>query len=320
MKALPSAPAGFSGLVGQFDIKTQISKRRLKVGESATLTVSIFGTGNWKTIGEPAFPDLDAFKIYSDQSTATENKNAQRQGGRKVFRKALVPLEAGAHTIPALKVSYFDTEQGEYRTQQTRPITLNVSPSDEAEDLKLTESRAPGMGKIAVKVLADDILPLKKDIDSLSAPRGHQSLPLFGLGIVSPALLFLGLSISQRRKEREASDDSIRRRRIAWPEARAQLKALKPGQSSLQDASRVLRDFLGHKLNLEGGALTPTDTSTQLTAAGLNDDIVGRTQAFLSQCEQAQYAGPGSGGSNLTPAQYQALEALLTELHQGLGG
>ena len=176
------------------------------------------------------------------------------------------------------------------------------------------------MGKVAVKVLADDILPLKKDIDSLSADHGGTTLPLFGLGLVSPALLFLGLATSQRRREREASDDSIRRRRIAWSQARAELKALAGSQGGLQDASRILRDFLGNKLNLEGGALTPSDTAARLGQAGLSSELVERTRAFLAQCEQAQYAGPAAGASKLSDSQYQALETLLTDLNQGLEG
>ena len=67
VRPLPPPPAGFSGLVGSFTIDASMSKQQLKVGESATLRLTVSGNGNVQLIGEPELAELPAFKVYGDQ-------------------------------------------------------------------------------------------------------------------------------------------------------------------------------------------------------------------------------------------------------------
>ena len=41
------APEGFSGAVGQFELKSTLAPAQLKTGEPVTWTLTLSGTGNW---------------------------------------------------------------------------------------------------------------------------------------------------------------------------------------------------------------------------------------------------------------------------------
>ncbi|MCP3899208.1 MAG: protein BatD, partial [Desulfobacteraceae bacterium] len=67
----------YTGLIGEFKIKANVSKTKMQVGESATLTLTISGKGNImdtsiKDIGLPK----DSFNIYDDQPEKKENLNS----------------------------------------------------------------------------------------------------------------------------------------------------------------------------------------------------------------------------------------------------
>ena len=170
VRPLPAAPAGFQGLVGEFDVRASISKRELKVNESATLSVTLSGVGNVQLLSAPDLPELADFKIYDDKPSGSIDRSGRVLQGSKTFRKALVPLVPGEREIPSLQLVYFDTDSGSYKTERTGAITLDVSPAEGEESLNLTESVAPTTGKVAVRVLADDILPIQRGLDAMRPP------------------------------------------------------------------------------------------------------------------------------------------------------
>jgi hypothetical protein len=320
VKELPPAPADFSGLVGEFRANAKMSKTRLRVGESATLTLVISGSGNWKSIAEPQLGDLSAFKTYSDKSTIHPSKNKTNFAGRKVFKQALVPLQPGPQTIEPYVFTYFSLEHGEYRKARTQRFKLSVAPAAEIENLQLTENRAPGMGKVAVKILADDILPLKKSLVEVKPQTKPLTYALqMGLGLGFPAFAFFGFAWFQRRREEEASDTGIKRKRMAMTLARSDLKAIAQSKNPLAAGSRVLRHFLGNQLNLEGGALTSSDVHDTLLTKGVDADLAKRVRKFLSVCEMAQFAAPSTEEQSSQKVA-DTVEQLLKDLQQAFGG
>lgn len=301
VRPLPAPPPAFSGLVGRFDVRSEVSKRELQVGESTTFKVTVSGTGNARMIGEPELPELAAFKVYDDKPAGSVETTEAGVRGHKSFSKALVPLTPGELELPALTLTYFDPEAGSYRTATAAPIRLSVSPADGEEELRLTESVAPTTGKVAVKILADDILPLHKGLDAVASqpPRGSRRLLWWG-GLALPPLAFLGVFAAQRRRERFARDRGLRRRREGLRRARGLLRQVEaevrsgnqPGACRL--ASRCLRGLVGDKLDLEGTALTPEETAAHLQREGLAPATVERTRQLLERLEAAQY---GTGGA-----------------------
>ena len=319
--ALPPAPKGFSGLVGDFRINAQLSQTDLSVGESTTLTVTIHGSGNAQSIVAPIMDPLDGFKVYDDKPTATLNTDGPRVQGSRSFRRALVPLRPGTLTIAPIVLSTFDPTSGVYRTQRTRRFDLDVAPGKATEDLRLTEARAPLGGKMAVQVLADDILPPHLGLDAVQRRPRLQSPWVIG-SFLSPPLGFALLLLRQRRKSARAGSMAQRRRRGALRKglraaAQLQRSAADAGASETsQQASRVLRAYVGDKLTCEGSTLTAADIQTLLRSRGLDDTAVAQTQAFLAACDAHQYGATHDGSAQEVPTQ---LHRLLLQLDRALG-
>lgn len=295
VRPLPPAPVGFSGLVGNFDLKAEISKRVLKVGESATLKVSVSGSGNPQMIVEPTLPALPQFKTYDDKPTSSVSREGNQLSGSKSYSKALVPLEAGELTIPGLALIFFDPDQGTYRTDRTPDITLQVAPSDGTEELRLTEALAPNAGKVAVRILADDVLPLHQGDDALATSWGAPAASRrVAAGLALPPILFALFWLLRRRRLAFARDGGLRRRREALRQAQKCLAELDAGSATeaARQGSRCVRRYIGDKLGIEGTALTPAEADQLLRAADVDEETVRETHRLLERLEAAQY---GSG-------------------------
>lgn len=288
VQPLPDSPADFSGLVGDFDIKAQISKASLQVGESATLKLTVTGKGNVQMISEPKLPELTDFKVYDDKPSGSVDRSGPRLTGSRTFSKALVPMRSGELAVPAVRLTFFDPEDGKFQEIQTAAIPLTVAPGELKEDLNLTESLAPTTGKVAVRILADDLLPIYKGLDAVSPSwRRSSGRWVFWVGLLLPAMIFAAVFGSHRRRERFALDKGLRRRHHALRQLRKGLRSVESPES----ASLCLRQYIGDKLGVEGSALTPMEVDLQLRDRGVEEDLAVATHNLLERLEAAQYGG-----------------------------
>jgi hypothetical protein len=318
VQPLPSPPAGFSGLVGDFDVRTSVSRTDLRVGESVTLETVVSGKGNAQQISQPDFGDLADWKSYEDPVKIEYDRTGGAFKGSKTFRRALVPVRSGQLQVPAVRVVFFDPERQEYRTATAPAIDLDVEPGDGEEDLRLTESVAPGSGKVAVRVLADDIQPIERELEALDPDtiRGPRAV-VWALLWLAPALLFCGLFLVRRRNQRYLDDRGLKRRETAEKRAREGLQALQQSVASERTprASRVVRDLVGDKLGFEGSVLTPLETQQALLAAGVDEATARRSRELLERLEAAQFGGAASAAAALE-AVPTLVENLIKELER----
>ena len=290
VRPLPEPPPGFSGLVGSFELEGKVSQRQVQVGESVTLTLEVSGTGNVQMIPEPPLPEIGAVKVYDDKPGSSIKRQASGLSGSRTFRKALVPQAAGALTLPPVRLVFFDPEADAYRTAATAEIPLQVLPAEGEEELRLTETLAPSTGKVAVRILADDILPLYAGIDGIGA-RGRLTTPGVLAMLSLPPLLYLAGLAAARRRHRYRQDRGLERRRRALARARRRLRRIDGGDDAetCEALSRCLREYLGDKLGLEGIALTAEDARRHLAESGLGSQRVERVGRLLDRLEAAHY-------------------------------
>ena len=313
VRPLPEPPPGFSGLVGKFDIDARVSKSQLQVGESVTLELTVSGNGNVQMIAEPALPELPAFKIYDDKPSGSVERSGARLSGRRNFSKALVPLQPGELTIPAVRMTYFDPQTEQFQEIRSAAIQLTVSPGEGKEELNLTESVAPTTGKVAVRILADDLLPIHKGLEVVTPTKIDRfGSSLFWLGMIVPALVFGAVFVSQRRRERFALDAGLRRRH----HARRQMRKAWRSVDSAESASLCLRQYIGDKLGLEGSAMTPTEVDLGLRERGVDEELAATAHQLLARLEAAQY-----GGDPVEPAAAKVeIETLVKFLERQIRG
>ena len=309
-RALPPAPAGFSGLVGEFKVSSSLSSTKVTVGESLTQKIVVSGSGNLNLMGDLPLDELDGFKVYRDQPQLEIKRSSDGLGGAKTFSRALVPLRAGPARVPETRLVYFDATQEIYRTSEAPAVELEVAPNA-AEELRLTESLSPGGGKVAVRILADDLLPIRGGSELVEGRAPAGMLPLL---LALPPIAFVALFMARRRSDRFASDVGLRRRRGALRTALAAIG--KRGEIDSRDASSVLRRYIGDRVGAEGQALTPRECAERLAARGAGEALVCDVRALLERFEAADFGG---GGAAPIPASElrSVIERLESELRRG---
>ncbi|HET7537782.1 MAG TPA: BatD family protein [Candidatus Didemnitutus sp.] len=236
IQPLPTAPANFSGAIGQFSVVSKIVPTSPAVGEPVTWTLELAGTGNWPDLGGlPQREVSNDFQVVQPKSKRTMKDNALFEGSL-AEDVVLVPTKPGKYTLGPVKFTYFDTASGSYKTITTETVTVNVSPANATPpplnvpgapvqfSLNLPPSTAPAAtAKPAVPPVPPDNLPRDPLMETR---RGFVPFNMRDLAILCavvaaslPLVAWLTLAAMGSREL-----DPERRRR----EARAALAALMP--------------------------------------------------------------------------------------------
>ena len=131
VRPLPDgAPDGFTGAVGQLDIRARVNRRVGVVGDPLTLTVTVTGRANFENLADPVWPDMPQWRSFDSAAAIDTNVNSGRLTGRKVYERVLIPNTPGDVEIPPIVYPYFDPDASIYRTASTGPIRVSVAPAD----------------------------------------------------------------------------------------------------------------------------------------------------------------------------------------------
>ena len=294
------APEGFENIIGQFNISAELGKNDLEVGDTTTLTVTVSGKGNVQDIIFDE-PDLKSyFKIYPDKPEFHQTVQNNQIMGKKVFKFALVPLEAGSRTLPKFSLAFFDPGKAQYRVAQTQPISLNIKPSAAKEELNLVQSRQQNAQAPEIEILGRDIFPIYTELDKFQNARSH-SPAFLATRFGSPVLLFFISAFIIKRQRRMKHDVAFYRRRNAYKNATRRLKKMSEHSDPSapkefgRELSEILREYVSNKLNLQGKAITAEEVETRLKEADYESAEV--TRKLLERCEILQFAPTTRGNT-----------------------
>jgi hypothetical protein len=295
VRPLPPSPPGtsFSGLVGRFKMSANLEKKNLQVGDSATMTISVSGSGNIMDAAAPAIPVPKEFKTYADSPEMKVKKDVDGYSGSKVFRTALVPVKAGRYHIDPIVLTYFDVSSGKYHNISTAAMEINVSaskiPPTNIEVFRGT-APAPAMAsKQQVKFTGRDILPLKEGLDALNSQRSLPPL-WFGLLLVLP---MLGFAVARTVGQIMGREDPPAR--IMANRAKEALKkAGADGNSDADFLSRLYRALVSAILSRQGviaTSLTWSEAKARLVAIGWDENDAAGIAGLLEEIESFNYSG-----------------------------
>ena len=294
------APEGFENIIGQFNISAELGKNDLEVGDTSILTLTVSGKGNVQDIIFDE-PDLKSyFKIYPDKPEFHQTVQNNQIMGEKVFKFALVPLEAGSRTLPKFSLAFFDPGKAQYRVAQTQPISLNIKPSAAKEELNLVQSRQQNAQAPEIEILGRDIFPIYTELDKFQNTRSH-SPAFLATRFGSPVLLFFISAFIIKRQRRMKHDVAFYRRRNAYKNATRRLKKMSEHSDPSapkefgRELSEILREYVGNKLNLQGKAITAEEVETRLKEADYESAEV--TRKLLERCEILQFAPTTRGNT-----------------------
>jgi hypothetical protein len=295
VRPLPPSPPGtsFSGLVGRFKMSANLEKKNLQVGDSATMTITVSGSGNIMDATAPAIPAPKGFKTYADSPEVKVKKDVDGYTGSKVFRTALVPVKAGRYHIDPIVLTYFDVSSGNYRNISTAAMEINVSPSKMAptniEVFRGTPPAPTAVSKTQVKFTGRDILPLKEGLDALNSQRSLPPL-WFGLLLVVPVL---GFAVAKTVGQIMAREDPPGR--IMADRAKDALKkAGVDGSSDADFLSSLYRALVSAILSRQGliaTSLTWSEAKARLVAIGWDENDAAAIAGLLEEIESFNYSG-----------------------------
>lgn len=130
-------PNDFTHLVGDFGVTTELSAQDVTVGDSVTYTIRLSGRGNISDGTLPEISIADA-KVYGDKPNVEIEKSVEGLMGAKTFKLAIVPLQPGVLMIPALTLSYFDTEKQSYEVLNLEAQSISVRESQDQKTHAIT--------------------------------------------------------------------------------------------------------------------------------------------------------------------------------------
>ena len=281
----------FSGLVGTFQIQSEVDKTILNVGESATLSVTVSGTGNVMDAAAPEISIPEAFKRYKDAPQENIQTTVTGYAGEKIFRTALVPLKEGQYTLEPIAFNFFDVSSGQYQTRLTVPVSITVNPSKEKDKLEVY-SPPSSEGKPLkknVEFTGRDILPLKEDISALEKQKNMSTAWFWALLLV-PALLCLGVKVYLTRTTKNDDPSSL----MAQRADQALKDACRPDVSAeafLTCLSRSLISILLFRAGVKGESLTYAEAESILKSAGFSEEAAGSATRLLERIDSARFSG-----------------------------
>ena len=276
----------FSGLVGRFELSAAMDAIDMKVGDSATLAITLEGRGNLMDAQAPDLQLPPSLKYYAD--TPEEEIKLDRNGysGRKVFRAALVPVTEGRIEIDPIQVVYYDTEENRYRTLSAVPPVLSVAPGDASAETAVAVAPNPlALAKQRVAFTGRDILPPK---ESLAAVRSRSPLPawIFVTVLAIPALVYGGLVATQRFRRQEQTPTALMRAK-----ARQSLKKAgsRSGGERLGHLYQALTAAILAAAGRTGEALTWKEAETMLRETGRTEEEARQAADLLSRIESGKF-------------------------------
>jgi len=296
VKPLPTdgRPPQFAGLVGQFQLQASLSAPAGKVGDTVTMTAVLSGAGNLDGIPDLKFDPGANFKTYPDKPERVSSVDAEQgQIGKITWKFALVPLQAGNVTLPAVQVPVFDPVAGRYNVLSVQLPELLVVGGAEAPASAAQKATAgtEAATQSAVKSIGEDLLPWH-DLKSRSAgiiSRGQVSFGKWLAIVLSLAAVsswgFAFYKRQDRSSERRASSAA---------------KNFALSRASRGDLA-AFRNFLGDKLNLHGGALTGAEVVTALQTRNIDAALVQQVMQSFKNLEASQYSGQSAlaSGTNV---------------------
>ena len=217
---------------------------QLRVGESATRTVTIRGAGLQGAQLPPVlYPATRGLKFYPDQPQIQDSEAASGVVGTRVDSVAVVPTEAGTWHIPELRIPWWDTNSNALRYAVLPARELTVAAADPA-----THQPPPPAPQAAPAVPAGSIAAAPALTVTQDNTRLWQAVSaVTGLGWLL-TLVYLVLS-RRRRTTRTRPTNAPSQDRQAF---KAALEACNKG-----DAALARRAVISWAAQLPGGSPPP---------------------------------------------------------------
>jgi hypothetical protein len=233
VKPLPveGRPAGFSGAIGRFSVRTSVSRTNVAAGEAITVKWSVYGRGSFNSVQSPQLSLSDGLKTYPGTNGFTA-EDPLGLAGTKTFESMVVLESPSINALTFEPYSFFDPDTGRYLTVTPRPIAVTVRPES---GTSASTPTPPSVSAAPTSRFPDR----REELMSLSL-RGGRRVPAElpwarqPLWLILAVLPLLGLgSLEGWRRWRE-----IQQRRLQPTQASRMREAVRSQQAAMRAAAQ----------------------------------------------------------------------------------
>lgn len=302
VKELPKEgrPEGFhKANVGNFSLSASVDSREVNLNQPVTYSLTVRGTGNIQQIRPPELSELDRFKRFDPTVDVRAPKKGKEVKGSKTFEYVLVPLASGELNIPALAFSFYDPEEGKYRTLRTDPEIIRVAPSQSSG-----ADVGDGGGR-EVNILAGAFKPIRYESSLKGYGPPFYRQPLFvPLLVAPPALYFFVLFWALARVIVNADRPRSRARR-AVGRARQRLKnagglaASGRAADFYSEMKAALLDVVEARMGAPAQGLLLEDLRARLEADCVPRETAEAAVREIENCDFGRFAKASSRGDEM---------------------
>lgn len=314
VKPLPdeNKPAAFNGAVGDFSIEATLNNRSVAAEDEATLHVVVKGKGNLPVIAAPVVDWPAGIEAFDPTTKEEVNKTAVPMSGSKSFDYIFTPRTPGHYIIPAVSFPYFDPAVQAYKTAETQPMDIQVTPPARRRvspnALNTAKTTVPASGFMGVIVLAREHLEW---VFSFLLFAGviiyfwRENLRLKKAGPVQQARASAAPQTAAVSRKAAGPERTDRAHQHATMMATATYVPAAPAANPLQEARQMLdagdsKGFYGevnralwkaisNKLDLPGSELNKHNALLQLRLRGWDDTALLQLENLLGECEMNLY-------------------------------
>ncbi len=309
---LPTAPAGFSGAVGKFDIRSSITAKSVKENDAITIKLDVNGNGNIKLINPPKITFPADFEVYDPKTNSNFSASDQGLNGNISFEYLFLPRFAGTYTIPAVNFVYFDTDTKRYVSKATESYQIKVEKGDGTHSNQTVNSVA----KEDLKQIGTDIRFIKTGTVQLH-PKGYTFFAsfLFYLLYIGGVLVLLAIYLLNQKRIKENANVARMKNKKA---SKVALRRLKEANGHLvsgsnekfyESVTRAFWGYLSDKLTIPASELSREKAAEELSGHNVSTGIIERFVAILDTCEYARFA-PGGGSAKMKELFDEATEVM----------
>ncbi|WP_300762898.1 BatD family protein [uncultured Bacteroides sp.] len=311
---LPAKPEGYSGGVGTFSMKSEISATELKANEAVTVKLTISGTGNMKLVSAPEINFPHDFEIYDPKIEDNFELTSNGLSGTKTIEYLAIPRHAGDFTIPAVEFKYFDIKSGDYKTLKGDAYNLKVAKGDGSASNQ--QVIADFTNKENVKVLGTDILFIKTG-DTALKQKGYYffATTAYYLWYIIPFVLFVVFVVIYRKQAMEnanvAKVKTKKANKVATKRMKLAGKLLSENKVNefYDEVLKALWGYISDKLNIPVSKLSRDNIEAELSKQNVSEELIKEFINVLSECEFARYA-PGNQNETMDKVYSASVEVI----------
>jgi hypothetical protein len=295
VKALPDAgkPVGYTGAVGNFNIKSSIDKTELKANEALNYSVKVTGSGNIKLLKDLNIGFPPDFEKYDPKITDTLSENENGVSGTRTYNYLLIPRHEGDFTIPELKFSYFNPASSKYVTLTSKNFHIKVAKGSAENNVAVLS----GTDQQDVKMLDKDIRYIKTDATDIRL-KGNTffgSFWYFLLLATGPLACYAALVYRKWLRRNNSDFVKVKSRRAGKIAAKHLANAQKQllandSKAFYENISKGLYGYLSDKLNIQYANLDRETIIAALKEKSVSELIINQLADTLDLCEMARYA------------------------------